>query len=888
MITDGLKQFLDKPGKLVAAATKGIIIGSLMGAGALPVLTAAVGGSALTVALAQLVGSAGVDLVAARVQKLFDKWLGQPEHSRDHDEFARQIEDDARRDPQFAAHLVQMVQRLDLPAHTVRMGADDFATVYAAMQHELGALQARLDDASRATAERILAGFKAHFDTLVTANKITHAKLNQIIAMLVDQEEAEAERKRVVKHPIPDVSRTVGRIVQLKELRDRLRHNKRLAIVGVAGVGKSTLAAMYCTDRNYRGNYLVVCWFEMKGQPLVSDLARRFGALVGRQPSDQTMSEEDYARELLEWLHDLNGQHLIVLNNAESVLDENNNATGGWSILLGDARLGSNRLLLTSRQQVRAGGEMLSAYKLGGLSEDEAVALLTAREVVASDAELREAAKKCECHTYALIFLAQLVVGGRKLTRLLQSKQSKKLWQGEIAVNLLDEVYHSLSIGQQAMLGYVSVFDVPDLLNQPVSAAEMAAMLRELDIPLRPTPAENWDADGVDALGLALTRRSLLEYSADERYTTHAIVRDYAYKELPDPAAHHRAAAASYRRQYIAAHPDPHTDPPRAMDEVQPLLDAFDQLCAAGDFEDAAIVMIGTTLEYMSGGGWISLNDLLLRWGEFSRLVTLLERIVNAPSNALGDSSHGHVLGNLGIAYLWSGDYQQAIIYYKRSLAIFEQLGDLQGKGNQLGNLGHGYLSLGEYQQAKDYSQQALIIAEQIGDLQGEGKALGNLGIAYREMGEHQQAIAHYHQALAIFEQIGDIQDKGRRIGNLGNVYRDIGEYQQAIGYYQQALNISTQIDDRAGVGRHWNNLGEAYECLKQYREALGCFLKALSIRESLGNPVNIATTKGNIEDIRAAAGQQDWPALEAEAQRLAADPNWRPWQDDQPKSEGG
>ncbi|PZS01271.1 MAG: hypothetical protein DLM69_05140, partial [Candidatus Chloroheliales bacterium] len=705
---DGLRQFLDNPGRLVVAASKGIIVGSLMGAVALPVLVAASGLDPLTSALAQLVGGMGSSFIVKRVQSLFDRWGDQHQRPPDNEEFARLIEDEAQHDPQFATYLVQLVDSLNLPVKAKELPASDFITFYEGMLSEISTLQARLDDAGRATAERVLAGFKPQFDTLIAANQITHAKLDQIIAMQLAQAQAAAERNRVVQHPIPDVSRVVGRTVQLQELRDRLRQDARLAIVGVAGVGKTTLAAMYCADRNLRGNYRAVCWFEMKGQPLVSDLARQFGALLGRQPSEQAKSEEDFARQLLEWLHDLNGQYLIVLNNAETVLDENSNATSGWATLLGEARLGGNRLLLTTRQQVRAGGELLPGYNLGGLSEDEAVALLTARGVVASDAQLREAARKCECHTYALIFLAQLVADGRKLARLLQSKT---LWQGEIAANLLDEVYRGLDAGQQALLRYVSVYDVPDLLRQPVSTAELAAMLHELDAPLRPLPIEDWDADGVDALGLALTRRSLLEYSADERYTIHAIVRDYAYKQLPDPAAHHRAAAASLRRQYSTAHPDPHTRPAKDSAEVQPLLDAFDQLCAAGEYQQAA-ELLNTPLEYLSGGDPISLKTLLNRWSEFSRLQTMLERLVNAPT-ALEDGSRAAVIGNLGAVYDDLGEYDKAIEYSTRSLELAQQLGDRLVQAQSLISLGNVYFGLGEYDKAIEYFTHSLELAQQ-------------------------------------------------------------------------------------------------------------------------------------------------------------------------------
>jgi len=89
-------------------------------------------------------------------------------------------------------------------------------------------------------------------------------------------------------------------------------------------------------------------------------------------------------------------------------------------------------------------------------------------------------------------------------------------------------------------------------------------------------------------------------------------------------------------------------------------------------------------------------------------------------------------LGNLGNAYLDSGQIRKAIEYQQKSLEIKESIGDRRGAADSLGNLGNAYTKLGEFRRAIDSHERALAIDLEIGNRRGEGKGLGNLGMIYR------------------------------------------------------------------------------------------------------------------------------------------------------------
>ena len=80
----------------------------------------------------------------------------------------------------------------------------------------------------------------------------------------------------------------------------------------------------------------------------------------------------------------------------------------------------------------------------------------------------------------------------------------------------------------------------------------------------------------------------------------------------------------------------------------------------------------------------------------------------------LGRPSEGAWLGNLGDTYRIMGHTKWAIEHFEKALATARQTGNLHSQGNALGNLGLAYRDLGQLDQAKLYLKQALPIFEKI------------------------------------------------------------------------------------------------------------------------------------------------------------------------------
>ncbi|TEU16717.1 MAG: tetratricopeptide repeat protein, partial [Anaerolineales bacterium] len=94
----------------------------------------------------------------------------------------------------------------------------------------------------------------------------------------------------------------------------------------------------------------------------------------------------------------------------------------------------------------------------------------------------------------------------------------------------------------------------------------------------------------------------------------------------------------------------------------------------------------------------------------------------------LPPSLEGTLANDLGSLYQDKGEWERAIEYYERSLAIDEKVGDEHGMSPTLNNLGSVYRDKGEWERAIEYYERSLAIDEKVGDEHGMSPTLNNLG----------------------------------------------------------------------------------------------------------------------------------------------------------------
>jgi Tfp pilus assembly protein PilF len=194
--------------------------------------------------------------------------------------------------------------------------------------------------------------------------------------------------------------------------------------------------------------------------------------------------------------------------------------------------------------------------------------------------------------------------------------------------------------------------------------------------------------------------------------------------------------------------------------------------------------------------GWYRLGLVLLKMGHSDKAKEVYEVLLDQTTN---ESEKAPIYNQLGCVKDDRGEYQEAITFYEKALAIQQQsLGpnhpDLAVSYN---NIGTAYDSMGDYPKALSSYEKALAIQQQsLGPNHPDlAVSYNNIGTAYDSMGDYPKALSSYEKALAIQEQSlpPNHPSLARSYYNIGNLYVKIGDYSKARSFYERAVDIGQQ-----------------------------------------------------------------------------------------------
>jgi len=545
----------------------------------------------------------------------------------------------------------------------------------------------------------------------------------------------------IVGVPPPTDSRTIQqrqRMVQATYARLIQPEISALALTGIGGVGKSTLAALiyrYAEEQRSRGNGpfgAEALWLHVDSSVTMVDLAGNLFEALGKPLPDFTsLSLRNQAQALLHALDTTENARLIIFDQFEDLLDWQTGhalvdrpGVGEWIDAL-NSQPCTCRMLLTTRLLPKGTREYpptyLQEYPVKGLETSEGVELLQKLGVEASGQELQTVVERCSGHAFALTLLASLLRHHHvSLATFFRDPMYTQLWSGNIARNLLDYIYQQqLDTVQRTLLTAFSIY------REPVSLEAAQSVID--------AEAEFSGGQVQSALDTLLTQH-LLQTSGEGFYQLHAIVASYAQSYAAE-------GNESEQQQFYE----------RAL-----LINR-----EVGDRQGE-----GSTLNNLGR----VFDDL----GEHTKAKAVFEQALYIFRELGRLRGEGWTLNNLGKTCDALGEKEQARQYLEQALTIRREV-DHRGEGRTLNNLGAVYAHLEQQDRAMACYQEALNVAREVGDREGEGKTLRNAGMLFFEQQRYNVALA----ALLLAKQILDeLQSPYRYSAQewMDAIHREIGE----------------------------------------------------------------------------------------------------------------
>jgi tetratricopeptide (TPR) repeat protein len=170
-----------------------------------------------------------------------------------------------------------------------------------------------------------------------------------------------------------------------------------------------------------------------------------------------------------------------------------------------------------------------------------------------------------------------------------------------------------------------------------------------------------------------------------------------------------------------------------------------------------------------------------------------------------------HLFGELGdkpgqasihMSLAWIADRQyhaaDALANDRQALALYRAAEHAPGLASALNNLGWSYTQLGDYSQALACCQEALALQRRLDDLRGQAHTVDSLGYAHHHLGQHKEAAASFRQALALYQQFGSLNSQVEVLDHLGDSLAAAGDRAAANANWTRALDILTEISHPA------------------------------------------------------------------------------------------
>ncbi len=200
-------------------------------------------------------------------------------------------------------------------------------------------------------------------------------------------------------------------------------------------------------------------------------------------------------------------------------------------------------------------------------------------------------------------------------------------------------------------------------------------------------------------------------------------------------------------------------------------------------------------------------------------------------------------LNGVGMVLVFIGDSTEVIANAELVLAHVTRPGDATDPEDQriearaLCNKGEAYYSLGRLPDALRLFERALAIWTRAGDRAGQALAQLNKGYALSDSGETQAAAESHQRALLLWRVTDHRRGEALSLTAIGGIHSSLDETRLALKLHQQAKQILETLGDRRGLAVVVNNLARTHELLSEFDEAREHYTIALNIYRELRNP---------------------------------------------------
>ncbi len=229
-------------------------------------------------------------------------------------------------------------------------------------------------------------------------------------------------------------------------------------------------------------------------------------------------------------------------------------------------------------------------------------------------------------------------------------------------------------------------------------------------------------------------------------------------------------------------------------------------------------------------------GEYAFQHGNARQAIYYLARALQLDAELTTDNAiHTHLLLNLGLSYIQTGDLSRAQGILNRVLQEYRTADDTYGQGKTLLGLGRLYHAFGEYKVALHYLSECLDIMMGLGKKADIAHALVEIGQIQIALDRYESAVRTLLEARSIFQELNNQHGMALALQEIAHVMLEQGALGEARAYFHEAQTFLLQADDYRGVVASDLSLSEIALQDEDAQTALYHIMKALRQALNIG-----------------------------------------------------
>ncbi len=230
------------------------------------------------------------------------------------------------------------------------------------------------------------------------------------------------------------------------------------------------------------------------------------------------------------------------------------------------------------------------------------------------------------------------------------------------------------------------------------------------------------------------------------------------------------------------------------------------------------------------------LGTIYSNWGFVEKAMDYYLTAMKLSKKSNDNEFKGYLFNNIGLSYMNLSQPESAIIFFDKAEKIAESMSDnLILLTYTYDNIGSYYEIYGDADKALEYYKNSMLIKRQTGDIADIILSFNNLASVYLRQKDYMTARSYLSKVTSFQPDTLNRPLLNIQIDReFGKLYYQMGDYNQSVLYYKKAIQNYKKINSVQLLDEIYHELANVYDAMGRFKLSNAYLQKTIRIRDSL------------------------------------------------------